>query len=84
MKPITLNKVDEKVTSQIFGYKDAADYHYKAACCHKIPSIKTPTLFFNALDDPLICETALDFESIEQNPNCILATSKHGGHIAYY
>ena len=81
---MTLNEVDEKITSKLFGYKSAFDYHYNAACCHCIPSITTPTLFMNALDDPLIPEEAIDFESIKNNPNCILATTRNGGHMAYY
>jgi uncharacterized protein len=76
--------IDEKITSICFGYKDAYDYHYNGACCHKIPGIKVPTLFFNALDDPLIGKTAIDFESIKNNPNCILATNDHGGHMGYF
>ena len=54
MKPITLNKVDEELTSKMFGYKIAKDYHYKSACSHQISKIKVPTLFFNSLDDPMI------------------------------
>ena len=67
-----------------FGYKNGYDYHYNGACCHKIKNIKVPTLFFNAMDDPLIGKDVLDFESIKENPNCILATNNYGGHMAYY
>ena len=54
MEPIRLTEIDEKITSKIYGYLDMYDYHYKAACCWAIPNIKIPTLFMNALDDPLI------------------------------
>jgi predicted alpha/beta-fold hydrolase len=36
------------------------------------------------MDDPLIGKEVLDFESIKENPNCILATNNYGGHMAYY
>ena len=28
IKPITMNKIDEHITSKCFGFKDAYDYHY--------------------------------------------------------
>jgi len=43
-----------------------------------------PTLFINALDDPIISDDVIDFEAIKNNSNCILATSKHGGHVGYF
>ena len=84
MKPVTLNKIDEELTSKMFGYKNAEEYHYLAACSHKIPGIKVPTLFFNALDDPMIVPSVIDFESIKNNPNCVLATTEYGGHMGYF
>jgi len=84
MEPIRLTEIDEKITSKIYGYDGMYDYHYKAACCWAIPNIKIPTLFMNALDDPLIDEAVIDFDSIKANENCILATSKTGGHVGYF
>ena len=36
-----------------------------------------------AMDDPLIDESIIDFDSIRNNENCILATNKYGGHVGY-
>ena len=84
MDPLTLNSIDDLLTSRAFGYKDRKDYHYKAACAHQIPNIRVPTLFMNALDDPIIDESVIDFEACKNNENVILATSRHGGHVGYF
>ena len=84
MSPITLGKVEDRLTSQLAGFKDKDDLFNRASCCHQIPGIKTPTLFFNSLDDPLIPPPVIDFESINANPSCVLATSNYGGHLGHY
>lgn len=84
MDPITLNKMDDVFVSKSFGYKDAFDYHYKCACSHLIPGIRVPTLFMNALDDPMVGKEVIEFEGIKNNENCILGTNKHGGHMGYF
>ena len=84
MHPLTMNEIDDKLTSVSFGFKNAYDYHYKASCCHVIKNIKRPTLFMTALDDPICIKDCIDFDSIRDNPNTILATSNYGGHMGYY
>ncbi len=39
-----------------------------------------PTLFLNAMDDPII---RFDFhkQGFKMNPNVVLVTTEHGGHI---
>jgi predicted alpha/beta-fold hydrolase len=76
--------IDNDITSKLNGWKDCKDYYTKAACYHRIPTIKVPTLFMNSLDDPIIGPTAIDYEIFEGNQYCALATNKHGGHIGYH
>ena len=52
----------ELMTVPYHGYKDGYDYVKKAAPYFRIPMIKTPTLFMNALNDPFIGEEVLDYE----------------------
>lgn len=50
----TLWKIDEDLSHKFFGYKDIEEYYDDSSCFHRIPKIQTPTLFINALDDPII------------------------------
>jgi predicted alpha/beta-fold hydrolase len=36
------------------------------------------------MDDPMIVPAVIDFESTRDNSNCVLVTSKFGGHMGYY
>ena len=74
---------DTVFTAKMFGYKDVEDYYDKASCTHQIKNIKIPTLFLSALDDPIIGEKGIDYESCAANEYTVLATNKHGGHMAY-
>ena len=84
MKPITINKIEEQLTQIFYGFSSKKAWLTHASCCYKIGGIRTPTLFFNTLDDPLIPAHVIDQSSINSNPNCFLATSNHGGHLGHY
>ena len=68
----------------MWGFKDREDYYRKASCMHRIPQIKIPTFFMNALDDPIVNEKCIDFDSFKSNPNIILGTTRIGGHLGYH
>lgn len=75
---------DKVLTAPFNGYANTQDYYYKASCVHRIPSIAIPTLFINALDDPVVSAETICYDVFKQNPNVILATTKHGGHLGYH
>lgn len=79
----TFKNVDSIFTSKLYGYKDVDDYYYRASCFHNIPNIKTPTLFMNALDDPVVGEACIDYDLFKNNENIAMATTKYGGHLGY-
>ena len=81
-KPSLLN-FDDTITAPFFGYEDREDYYNKASCVHRIPNIRIPTLFMNALDDPIVTHKCIDYEVIKNNPDTVVSTTKHGGHIGY-
>ena len=74
---------DDKITAPFFGYKNRDDYYDKASCFHRIPDIKVPTLFMNALDDPIVTHKSIDYEVIKNNPFTVVGTTNHGGHVGY-
>jgi predicted alpha/beta-fold hydrolase len=74
----------EKLIVKNFGFKDQMDYYEKASSHHVIPDIKIPTLFFSALNDPLIGEMGIDWKSVAENPNTVLVTTEEGGHTSHH
>lgn len=73
----------EQVTAPLNGYVDAADYLRKAAPYDRIPLIKRPVMFMNAINDPFL-QGSLDYEVFKQNENTVLATNKYPGHMGYH
>ena len=83
-KEFTLLEMDDMVTGPLNGYKDRDDLYYNASCCHRIPSITTPTFFMSSLDDPVVSSAAIEYENINANKHTVLGTTKFGGHIGYH
>lgn len=50
------------ITVNLNGYKDGMDYLYNCAPYHRMGNIKRPTLFLNALNDPFMGETVIDYD----------------------
>ena len=42
-----------------------------------------PSLFINALDDPIVSKETIDYKVINENPNCALGITNYGGHLGY-
>lgn len=74
---------DTDITVPFNGWKDRDDYYDKASCCHVTSGIKIPCLYLTAKDDPVVHPTGVDHEGIKNNPNCVVATTNHGGHLGY-
>ena len=83
LQKTNVETVEKVFVHKLFGFKDVSDYHYQSSCVHNIPQIKTPSLFINSLDDPIIGNACIDFDVFTQNPNVAIATTKHGGHLGY-
>ena len=78
-----ITNFDSDITCPLNGWKDLAEYYHKASSCHMVSGIKTPCLYLNSMDDPVVHHTAVDHEGIKNNPNCVVATTNHGGHLGY-
>ena len=81
---MTLYRFDHTFAIKMFGYDSVDDYWNRASCWHTIEQIKTPTLFFNALDDPICARDAIDYEIFKRNPFTAIATTKYGGHLGHH
>jgi predicted alpha/beta-fold hydrolase len=74
---------DNDITCPLNGYKDRREYYDIASSYHRVNDIKIPCFYLNSMDDPVVHHTAVDYEGISNNPNCVVATTNHGGHLGY-
>ena len=79
----SLRDFDDKIVARYCGYRDAADYYYRAASARVVDGISVPTLIIRALDDPFIRLTTATRKALLANPSITLAETTHGGHCAY-
>ncbi len=79
----SLRQFDDKIVARYCGFRDAADYYYRAASARVADRIATPTLILRALDDPFIRLTPETRATLVANPHITLVETPHGGHCAY-
>jgi uncharacterized protein len=75
---------DEGIAAKLYGYKDKDDYYYQASSVHRMPSIRIPCVFMQALDDPIVQACCILPDVFDNNPNLGLVTNRYGGHTAYF
>ncbi|KAJ4823037.1 hypothetical protein Tsubulata_012354 [Turnera subulata] len=59
-------------------------YYRKASSGPYVGNISVPLLCINALDDPVCTKEAIAWDECRGNPNIVLATTQHGGHLAFF
>lgn len=79
----TFEDFDNAVTAPLFGYKNAKDYWTQCSAKQFIPSIKTPTLVINALDDTFLSESCFPFSEAKNHKQLYLEVPKYGGHVGF-
>lgn len=79
----SLRDFDNKIVSRYCGFRDAADYYYRAASARVADRISVPTLILRALDDPFIRLTPETRATLVANPHITLVETPNGGHCAY-
>lgn len=79
----TLFDFDNVYTSKAHGFKDALHYYEACSSLQYLPSIKTPTLIINALNDSFLSPECYPVKEAKNNPNLYLEMPKFGGHVGF-
>jgi predicted alpha/beta-fold hydrolase len=79
----TVRQFDERFTAPHNGFKNAADYYYRASSMRVIDRIRVPTLIITAQDDPFIPVAPVRADSVAGNPNITRVITQYGGHCGY-
>ncbi len=78
----TLMQFDDAITAPLHGFKSAADYYAKASGLQFLKSIKTPSLFIHAKDDPFMSHSVIP-SSADLSPTIQYELSEAGGHVGF-
>jgi predicted alpha/beta-fold hydrolase len=76
------NAFDDRITAPLSGFAGVYDYYNRASCRQFLPSIRTPTLIIQALDDPFMFPSTVPFEH-ELGPGVTLELARRGGHVGF-
>lgn len=79
----TVRQFDEAYTAPHHGFRDAADYYYRASALRVVDRIRVPALIISAVDDPFVPASTFSDPAITSNPNITVVLTPHGGHCAY-
>ncbi len=79
----TFQEFDDRYTSRLHGFRDAADYWKRASSRPYLPHIGLPTLLLNALDDPFLAPECFPFPEAEASSSLYLEATPHGGHLGF-
>jgi uncharacterized protein len=79
----TVRQFDEAFTAPHHGFRDAADYYYRASAMRVIDRIRVPALILTAEDDPFVPTAPFREPAVATNPNITVVITPSGGHCAY-
>jgi len=79
----TIREFDEAITVGTFGWDSVEEYYAGSSSCRHIPRVRVPLLCIQAWNDPIAPASAIPKDAIKQNPNCMLVTTKAGGHLGW-
>ncbi|MQL79460.1 hypothetical protein Taro_011899 [Colocasia esculenta] len=70
-------------TCLILNYETADTYYRRSSSVHVVSNVSVPLLCVSALDDPVCTKEAIPWDECRANKNILLATTAHGGHLAF-
>lgn len=79
----TFQEFDDRYTSRLHGFRDAADYWQRASARQFLRRITVPALLLNALDDPFLAPECFPFPEAEQSSCFFLEAPASGGHLGF-
>ncbi|CAN8290016.1 unnamed protein product [Cochlearia groenlandica] len=64
--------------------KTVDTFYRKSSSTQYVGNVAVPLLCISALDDPLCTKEAIPWDECRANKNIVLATTNHGGHLAFF
>lgn len=76
-----MHEFDDLITAPLHGFKDAQDYYQQCSAIHRLKSIRLPTQFIHAKDDPFMTDAVIPKFVLPSNIDYRLFDN--GGHVGF-
>ncbi|XP_045826983.1 embryogenesis-associated protein EMB8-like [Trifolium pratense] len=83
-KSLSIRDFDNHATRIVGKYETVDTYYRRCSSSTYVQSVSIPLLCISALDDPVCTREAIPWDECRANKNIVLATIKHGGHLAFF
>ncbi|KAL2324741.1 hypothetical protein Fmac_023799 [Flemingia macrophylla] len=84
IKSFSVRDFDDHATRVVGKYESVDTYYRRCSSSIYVKSVSVPLLCISALDDPICTTEAIPWDECKANKNIVLATVKHGGHLAFF
>ncbi|KAG2298901.1 hypothetical protein Bca52824_035373 [Brassica carinata] len=83
-KSRSVREFDNYATRLVAKFETTDTYYRHSSSAQFVGNVAVPLLCISALDDPVCTREAIPWDECRGNKNIVLATTTHGGHLAYY
>ncbi|KAK1391936.1 Embryogenesis-associated protein EMB8 [Heracleum sosnowskyi] len=83
-KSRSIRDFDNYATCHVGNFETVDTYYRLSSSAPFTRFVSVPLLCISSLDDPLCTAEAIPWDECRANKNIVLATTKHGGHLAFF
>ncbi|XP_048331927.2 uncharacterized protein LOC107408849 isoform X2 [Ziziphus jujuba] len=83
-KSRSIRDFDHHATCLVGKFETVDTYYRHCSSTNYVGNVSVPLLCISALDDPVCTREAIPWDECRANKNIVLATVKHGGHLAFF
>ncbi|THG01598.1 hypothetical protein TEA_010034 [Camellia sinensis var. sinensis] len=80
----SIRDFDNYATCLVGKFETVDTYYRRCSSSSFVGHVSVPLLCISALDDPVCTKEAIPWDECRANKNIVLATTKHGGHLAFF
>ncbi|RXH87947.1 hypothetical protein DVH24_037592 [Malus domestica] len=80
----SIRDFDQHATCIVGNFETVDTFYRRCTSATYVGNVAVPLLCISALDDPVCTREAIPWDECWANKNIVLATTKHGGHLAFF
>ncbi|GFQ04524.1 embryogenesis-associated protein emb8 [Phtheirospermum japonicum] len=83
-KSRSVRDFDDSATRVLAKFETVDTYYRRCSATNFIEGVMVPLICVSSLDDPICTGEAIPWDECRLNPNVVLATTQHGGHLPFF